>query len=146
MKLQFEKKFEEELQQIHTALHNKGGVKKANKVHQRIGRAKQKYPLVQHYYDITVGSDEKTGLVTEITWEKDGNKHWEKNESCGIYFLRTNLDVKEEYVVLNIYNTIREIENTFRTLNPDWTCGLSTIKTTTPPWRIYTWGFWLTGW
>lgn len=119
MKLQFEKRFEEELQKIHTALHSKGGVKKADKVHQRIGRAKQKYPSVQHYYDITVGSDEKTGLATEITWEKDGNKHREKNESLGIYFLRTNLDVKEEYVVWNIYNTIREIENTFRTLKSD---------------------------
>jgi len=57
MKLQFEKRFEEELQKIHTALHRKGGTKKSDKVHQRIGRAKGKYPPVQHYYDITVSSD-----------------------------------------------------------------------------------------
>jgi len=37
----------------------------------------------------------------------------------GIYFLWTNLDVREEYVVWNIYNTIKEIENAFRTLKTD---------------------------
>lgn len=119
MKLQFEKRFEEELQKIHTALHRKGGTKKSDKVHQRIGRAKEKYPSVQHYYDITVSSDEKTNLATDISWKKDEDKHQEKNESLGIYFLRTNLNVREEYVVWNIYNTIREIENTFRTLKTD---------------------------
>lgn len=119
MKLQFEKRFEQELQKIHTALHSKGGTKKADKVHQRIGRAKEKYPSVQRYYDITVSSDAKTGLATEITWEKNLDRHQEKNESLGVYFLRTNLNVNEEYVVWNIYNTIREIENAFRTLKTD---------------------------
>jgi transposase len=119
MKLQFEKRFEQELQKIHNALHSKGGTKKADKVHQRIGRAKEKYPSVQRYYDITVSSDTKTGLATAITWEKDTDRHQEKNESLGVYFLRTNLNVKEEYVVWNIYNTIREIENAFRTLKTD---------------------------
>jgi transposase len=119
MKLQFEKRFEQELQKIHTALHSKGGTKKADKVHQRIGRAKEKYPSVQRYYDITVSSDAKTGLATEITWKKNLDSHQEKNESLGVYFLRTNLNVNEEYVVWNIYNTIREIENAFRTLKTD---------------------------
>jgi transposase len=119
MKLQFEKRFEQELQKIHTALHSKGGVKKSDKVHQRIGRAKQKYPSVQHYYDIAVDVDEKKGLATEITWKKDAGKDLEKTENLGVYFLRTNLNVGEEYVVWNIYNTIREIENAFRTLKTD---------------------------
>lgn len=119
MKLQFEKRFEEELQKIHTALHRKGGVKKLDKVHQRIGRAKEKYPSVQHYYTITVRSDAQTNLASEIAWQKDQTKHQEKNESLGIYFLRTNLNVQDEIIVWNIYNTIREIENAFRTLKTD---------------------------
>jgi len=113
MKLQFEKRFEQELQKINAALHSKGGVKKSDKVHQRIGRARQKYPSVQHYYDLTVSSEAKTGLATDITWKKNADKNLEKNESLGVYFLRTNLDVQEEFVVWNIYNTIREIENAF---------------------------------
>ena len=119
MKLQFEKRFEGELQKIHTALHRKGGVKKLDKVHQRIGRAKEKYPSVQHYYIIEVSGDATRNLATGISWKKDETKHQEKNESLGIYFLRTNLNVHDEIVVWNIYNTIREIENAFRTLKTD---------------------------
>jgi hypothetical protein len=66
-----------------------------------------------------VRSEPKTGLATEITREKDADKHLEKNESLGFYFLHTNLKVQEEYVVWNIYNTIREIENAFQTLKTD---------------------------
>lgn len=119
MKLQFEQRFEAELQKIHKALPSKGGVKKIDKVHQRIGRAKEKYSSVQHYYNITVSHDVKTNRATEITWEKDEAKHQEKIESLGIYFLRTNLNVQDEIVVWNIYNTIQEIENAFRTLKTD---------------------------
>jgi hypothetical protein len=119
MKLQFEKRFEEELQKIHTSIHSKGGIKKWDKVHQRIGRAKEKYPSVQLYYNIVVTEDEETNLATEITWEKDKTKDADKTENLGVYFLRTNLNVKDEVVVWNIYNTIREIENVFRTLKTD---------------------------
>jgi len=35
------------LQKIHTALHRKGGVKKSHKVHQQVGRAKEKYLSVR---------------------------------------------------------------------------------------------------
>lgn len=119
MKLQFEKRFEEELQKIRIALHSKGRIKKLDKVHQRIGRAREKYPSVQHYYNIEVSSDPKTNWATEITWKKDPAKHYERNESLGIYFLRTNLNVQDEIVAWNIYNTIREIEEAFRTLKTD---------------------------
>jgi len=90
-----------------------------DKVHQRIGRAKEKYPSAQQYYIIEVTADKKAKRATEITWEKDQQKHDDKIESLGIYFLRTNMNVTDEVVVWNIYNTIREIENAFRTLKTD---------------------------
>ncbi|HEX8678076.1 MAG TPA: IS1634 family transposase [Segetibacter sp.] len=119
MRNQFEQRFEEALQSIHKGVHSKGGVKKADKVHQRIGRAKERYPSVQQYYIIDVSVDEKTKVVTEITWKKDEARHTDKSDNSGIYFLRTNLNVSDEVIVWNIYNTIREIENTFRTLKTD---------------------------
>jgi hypothetical protein len=119
MKNKFEQRFQEALQRIHKGVHSKGGVKQADKVHQRIGRAKERYPSVQQYYKIEVSADEKTKVVTEITWEKDEARNADKSESLGIYFLRTNLNVSDEVIVWNIYNTIREIENTFRTLKTD---------------------------
>jgi transposase len=119
MKNQFEKRFEAELQKIYTAIHRKGGIKKLDKVHQRIGRAKEKYPSVQQYYNIEVSEDKASRLATNISWQKDETKHDDKTNNLGIYFLRTNLNVQDEVVVWNIYNTIREIENTFRTLKTD---------------------------
>ena len=119
IKNQFEQRFEEALQKIHAAIHNKGGVKKLDKVHQRIGRAKEKYPLVAQYYTVEVREDKVTNRATDISWQKDETKHDEKLNGMGIYFLRTNLHMLDEVLVWNIYNTIREIENTFRTLKTD---------------------------
>ena len=119
MKVQFENRFEEELLKIQASIQSKGGVKKLDKVHQRIGRAQEKYPSVHRYYTIKVSEDAKTKSVTEITWKKDEAKHDDKVEGLGIYFLRTNLNIKDEVIVWNIYNTIREIENVFRTLKTD---------------------------
>ena len=119
MKELFEKRFEEQLQKIHTAIHTKGGVKRLDKVHQRIGRAKEKYPSVGQYYIIEVIAEEKTNHAIEMTWKKDEAKYQNKIESLGIYFLRTNIQVTDEVVVWDIYNTIREIESAFRTLKTD---------------------------
>jgi len=119
MASQFEYRFEEALQRIHKSINTKGGVKSSDKVQQRIGRAKERYPSVQQYYIIEVTEDEKTKKVTGITWKKDETRLQDKSDSLGVYFLRTNMDVTDEVVVWNIYNTIREIENTFRTLKTD---------------------------
>ena len=119
MKNLFEKRFEEELEKISNAINRKGGVKHSEKVHERIGRAKQKYPSAHQYYDIAVKVDEKTNQATELNWQKNELKHDHVNEYLGIYFLRTNLNVKDEVIIWNIYNTIREIESTFRVLKTD---------------------------
>jgi len=119
MTLAFEKRYEDELQKIQTAIDKKNGIKKADKVHERIGRAKEKYPSIQACYQIDVELDKTATLVTKISWKKDTDKYATKTTKLGIYFLRTNLNVSDEVNVWNIYNTIREIENTFRTLKTE---------------------------
>jgi hypothetical protein len=51
MNQQFQSRFEAGMQKIASSLTKKGGVKQEDKVHQRIGRLKQKYPSIQRYYD-----------------------------------------------------------------------------------------------
>lgn len=119
MKTQFEKRYEEELQKIKNALTKKGGIKTVEKVNQRIGRAKQKYPSAQVRYNITLTNDEKNKQVIDMKWEIDQTKNKTKVEGLGRYFLRTSLDMKDEVIVWNVYNTIREVESTFRTLKTD---------------------------
>lgn len=119
MKDQFEQRFIQELEKIKASLSKKGGTKKIDKVHQRIGRAKQKYPSVHNRYDITTTHDEKRQTVIGLEWEKNERKDQAKTEELGKYFLRTSMNMLDEVVVWNVYNTIREVESTFRCLKTD---------------------------
>ena len=133
MNEQFRSRFEAGLQKIAGSLTKKGGVKQEDKVHERIGRLKQKYPSIHRYFDIETEAKEDVGtkrkkkeaqavqdkkkIVTSIKWAiKEGV---DINARSGVYFLRTSLEANTEDVVWQFYNTIREIEATFRTLKTD---------------------------
>jgi len=109
-------RFEEGILNINAGTGKKGGTKRLDKVHQRIGRLKQKYPSVHKYYDITVSDDGK-GTVTSVSCAH--KKGEDPDKKAGIYFLRTSLDEKQEKTLWFIYNVIREIESTFRILKTD---------------------------
>jgi hypothetical protein len=119
MKTRFESGYEEELKKIQAALSTKGGVKKADKVNQRIGRAKQKYPSAHAKYEINLKLDEANKKVVSMTWLKSEAKDQQATQGLGQYFIRTSMNVHDEVIVWNIYNTIREIESAFRTLKTD---------------------------
>ncbi|MDQ3552238.1 MAG: IS1634 family transposase [Bacteroidota bacterium] len=119
IKNRLEQGYEEQLNLIKQSLSKPRGVKKADKVQQRIGRAKQKYPSVHHLYNISFDIDTATQTVKNIYWQKDMAKAEEANKKLGVYFLRTNLDDLDEALEWMIYNTIREIESTFKILKTD---------------------------
>jgi transposase len=119
MRSQFEQRFEQELEKIAQSLGRKGGTKKATKVHERIGRARQRYPSVQYYYDINVTLSEDNQTATGLQWSKNEQQYAKKEASLGLYFLRTSLLLEDEVMIWNIYNSIREIESSFRTLKTD---------------------------
>jgi hypothetical protein len=109
-------RFEEEIKNINYGIAKKGGVKKLNKVYERIGRLKQKYPSVHAYYHIHVG-DDGNGTATDVTCKHKTGEDTDKQ--AGIYFLRTSLINLDEQTFWTIYNVIREIEYTFRVLKTD---------------------------
>lgn len=111
--------FEQELVRIKESLSKPRGIKRVDKVQQRIGRAKQKYPSVHHLYHISFDIDEPTKTVLNMHWHKDTAKAQDASEKSGVYFLRTNLEDTDEGLEWMIYNTIREIESTFRILKTD---------------------------
>ena len=119
IKNRLEQGYEEQLHLIKQSLSKPRGIKKADKVQQRIGRAKQKYPSIHHLYNITLDIDTTTKIVKNLHWQKDMVKAQESNEKLGVYFLRTNLEHTDEALEWMIYNTIREIESTFRILKTD---------------------------
>ena len=109
-------RFEEGIQSIGEGIAKKGGTKKLNKVYERLGRLKQKYPSVHSYYEITInddGHDTATGICFRHKTGEDPDRQ------AGIYFLRTSLKGNDETMLWSIYNTIREIEYTYRVLKTD---------------------------
>lgn len=130
----FRKGFEEGLQKISDSISKKGGVKQEDKVYERIGRLKQKYPSIHRYFQIDVETKKPEApgntiwqikdllqnhksIVTSIKWHiKQGV---DINAQSGIYFLRTSLTTKSEKTIWLFYNTIREVEATFRLLKSD---------------------------
>ena len=116
MRAKLRARFEEALSTAEAALHKKGGTKKIEKVWERIGRYRQKHRHVSSAYDISI--TEKKGNATSIKWTIKNNKIKE-DKSNGIYFIRTNYKNPEEKELWDIYNTIREVESTFRCLKTD---------------------------
>lgn len=131
---QFRARFEDGLQIIADSMTKKGGVKQADKVYERIGRLKGKYPSIQRYFDIEVvvaaeqfeskGKGKKENktpeikqIATAINWAIKPDV--DINARSGIYFLRTSLYGQSEEMLWQFYNTIREIEATFRVLKTD---------------------------
>ena len=114
MKELFTKRYETQLENINAALGKKGGTKKLDKVWERIGKLKEKYPTANKYYSIEVKADEDHKNATEIKWIKK-----EIKSQSGVYFLRTSLKEKQQTLVWTIYNTLTQIEATFRVLKTD---------------------------
>lgn len=81
---------------------------------ERIGRIKERYPAANKHYGVEV--------------EKEGDPavalHWKRKTLSGLsgegeYFLRTSPEQKDEKLVWDIYNTVRNIEEVFRILKLD---------------------------
>ena len=133
MNEQFRTRFEEGLQKIADSLTKKGGTKEIDKVYERIGRLKQKYSSIQRYFDIKIDVQEtvekkRKGKAKEVVKEEKQTAtaiRWavkegvEINARSGVYFLRTTLAGDSEEMLWQFYNTIREIESTFRVLKTD---------------------------
>ena len=112
----FCERYELELNKIQAALNKKGGTKKYGKVCERIGRLKERYPTANKHYSIEVKPDEGQDKAIDVIWERTPLK---PKSSEGIYFIRTSLSKTDEKTLWTIYNTLTEIEATFRVLKTD---------------------------
>jgi len=118
MNNQFCTRYEEGLAQIVKGITSKGGVKKYDRVNQRIGRLAQKYPSVHSLYEINLEKNAKD-ICTSMTYEKKNQLAIERKNTYGVYFLRTSIEDANENLVWTVYNCIREIESSIRCLKSD---------------------------
>lgn len=117
MKDKLSQRFEEELEGLTQGIHKKGTTKKTEKIWERIGRIKQKHRMVSGKY--IIDAEAKEGIVTKISWQQKKEDHDNIDQNHGVYFIRTNYEKPQEAQLWNIYNTIREVESTFRCLKFD---------------------------
>ena len=119
MNRQWRERFEMELAKAKDALGRKGGTKDYDKVVERVGRARGKYPSVSKYYLIEyTRSEENPRHMADISWQVAIGED-EDEQRFGTYFLRTNVPRLDEKATWEYYNLIREIEATNRQLKTD---------------------------
>ena len=117
IKTRFQERFEEDLKQVATSLLKKGGVKRYDKVLMRIGRLREKYALIAHYYTIEVTQHD--GLATAITWKMAEEEKAEQRFS-GSYFIRTSrTDLTDERELWSLYMMLTDLEESFRCLKSE---------------------------
>ncbi|MFZ0256049.1 MAG: IS1634 family transposase, partial [Gammaproteobacteria bacterium] len=112
----FSERFEAELQKLATGLHQKGTVKRYEKVLERLGRLKQKYARVAQHYDVTVEHDETRNHATALRWAR--NKTLD-DTLPGVYCLRTNQDSWDEPTLWHTYTMLTDLEAVFRSLKSE---------------------------
>ena len=96
----------------------KGNVKLLEKVGERIGRLKERYPSIARHYEIQFELDADQKKVTAVTWIKKPTRS-ERSTLTGCYVIETShkeLSVEE---VWRLYTTLTQVEYAFRSLKTD---------------------------
>jgi transposase len=112
----FAQRFEAELQKLADGLHKPRTVKRYEKVFERIGRLKQKYPRAAQYYEITVEQDEDGPNAKAIRWQRITPVD---DTLPGVYCLRTNQTEWNERTLWQTYVTLTDLEAVFRSLKSE---------------------------
>ena len=108
-------RFKAGLKDITKTINNPRGQKSIAKIHQRLGRLKEKNRGVSGFFDIEIKDDTKN--VISITWKR--KKDIPKEKKQGIYFLRTNISEKNEEKLWHLYRIVNEVEEAFGILKSE---------------------------
>ncbi|MFZ2445092.1 MAG: transposase, partial [Syntrophobacteraceae bacterium] len=116
MKGLFQRRFEEGLGAINGSLGKKRGGKDYQKVLERLGKLKGKYPGVSRFYDIE--ADHENEIATAIRWTIRDQAALDFRFS-GAYVLRTDRKDLKEKELWTLYNTLTHIEGAFQSLKSE---------------------------
>jgi transposase len=89
----------------------KGQLKEAKKIHQAIGRLKERYPRVARYYRIDYDAEQKV-----LAWEEDGDRKAVAAKLDGGYVLKTDRQDLTADEIWRIYILLTRVEAAFRAM------------------------------
>jgi len=112
-----EKRFCEDLTRLQTSV-AKGNIQAADKVNQRIGRIRERYPsIAQHYQiDLTLSEDGKKAIALTST-RNQGMESRVKRQGC--YVIQTSHRDLTPERIWKLYTTLTRVESAFRALKSD---------------------------
>ncbi len=108
--------FEAVLQHLAASLSKPRAIKNPAKIHERIGRAKQKYPRAARHYTIDVQLDAAGKSVSAIHWTR-APKPGSALTHPGVYCLRTTLSAPSDAELWRIYTMLTNLEAVFEAEN-----------------------------
>lgn len=110
-------RFEAELEHLAAGLSKKGNsTKRYDKVLERIGRLRQKYPKAAPHYAIDVTADPDTGQASAIAWRRITPV---EDTLPGVYCLRSNRTDWDEATLWHTYILLTDLEAVFRSLKSE---------------------------
>lgn len=89
----------------------KGGLKKAENIHQAIGRLKERYPRVVRYYRIDYSEENRI-----LSWEEDQEKKAIAEKLDGGYVLKTDRRDLSADEIWRTYILLTRVESAFRSM------------------------------
>ena len=110
--------FEAELTKLAAGLTKPRATKDPAKIHERIGRAREKYARAAQHYTVDLVLDEADKTVTAITWNKVPKPN-SAMANPGVYCLRTTLGEPDDATLWRIYAMLTNLEAVFRSLKTD---------------------------
>lgn len=116
MKARFQQHFEQGLGAIAGSLTKKGGAKSYERVLERLGRLKEKYPTISRFYRVEV--EHELGIVKRITWSIDQQEEL-KVRFSGSYYLRSDRTDLDEKELWSLYMMLAQVEDAFRCLKSE---------------------------
>jgi transposase len=94
----------------------KGTIKKTETVFERIGRLKERYGKVSHYYDINYEYSEEKKAVTKLIFMR---KHHQDEDTYGCYAIETSHENMNAEEIWKMYMTLTKVESSFRSMKTD---------------------------
>lgn len=96
----------------------KGNIKDIGKIHERVGRLKEKYSSMAKYYNITIIGDGDSLQAIEVLLERKPIRET-RNVLTGCYVIETTHKELVAEEIWNLYMTLTSVEGAFRSLKTD---------------------------
>jgi transposase len=105
-----EQRLKQDLEKLKARI-DQGRLKKVEKIHQAIGRLKERYPRVARYYRLDYDAPQKT-----LTWQEDGEKKAIAEQLDGGYVLKTDCPDLRADEIWRTYLLLTRVEAAFRAM------------------------------